>query len=50
MTDDRVESRRDDQPSESGYEPPGIHDFGLVREVTHGSTGGSGDASAQKFD
>jgi hypothetical protein len=48
VTDDRVESRRDDQPSESGYEPPAIHDFGLIRDVTHGSTLGGGDANGQR--
>jgi hypothetical protein len=48
VTDDRVESRRDDQPSESGYEPPEIHDFGLIRDVTHGNSNGSGDANGQR--
>ncbi|WP_173142261.1 hypothetical protein [Kibdelosporangium persicum] len=48
MSDDWAESRRDDQPSESGYEPPAIHDFGLIQDVTHGNSNGSGDANGQQ--
>lgn len=48
MTDDCAESRRDDQPGERVYEPPTIRDFGLIREITHGSTAGGSDSNGQE--
>jgi hypothetical protein len=48
VSDDGAESREDGQHGDDLYEPPAIHDFGSVREITHGSAQGGNDLSGQQ--
>jgi hypothetical protein len=49
VSDDGVESNRESQRVETGYEPPEVFDFGPVFEITQGSGGQQVETGGQYY-